>query len=194
MQTPIPDSGPQGDRVDRASNRVTRTKLIVIVAVMFGFGFAMVPFYKKICQAAGFWNLQQPDEVQAANSQVDTSRTVTIEFDANLRGLPWEFKPDVVSIKAHPGELVHVAYDVSNRTGRDMVGQAIPDYAPRVAGRYFKKLECFCFAKQTLHANETRRMPVVFVVDPGLPADVHTITLSYTFFEISNGAKTATDG
>jgi cytochrome c oxidase assembly protein subunit 11 len=194
MQTLIPEPGPQGDRVDRVSNRVTRTKLIVIVAVMFGFGFALVPFYKKICQAAGFWNLQQPDEVQAANSQVDTSRTVTIGFDANLRGLPWEFKPDVVSIKAHPGELVHVAYDVSNRTGRDMVGQAIPDYAPRVAGRYFKKLECFCFAKQTLHANETRRMPVVFVVDPGLPADVHTITLSYTFFEISNGAKTATDG
>jgi cytochrome c oxidase assembly protein subunit 11 len=194
MPTPIPGSGPRGDRVDRASNRVTRTKLIVIVVVMFGFGFALVPFYKKICEAAGFWNLQQPDEVQAANSQVDTSRTVTIEFDANLHGLPWEFKPDVVSIKAHPGELVHVAYDVSNRTGRDMVGQAIPDYAPRVAGRYFKKLECFCFAQQTLRANETRRMPVVFVVDPGLPADVHTITLSYTFFEVSNGAKTPTEG
>jgi len=172
-------------RVDRASNRITRTKLIVIVAVMFGFGFALVPFYKKICQAAGFWNLQQPDEVQAVSSQVDTTRTVTIEFDANLRGLPWQFKPEMVSIKAHPGELVHVAYDISNNTGRDIVGQAIPDYAPRLAGRYFKKLECFCFSRQTLHANETRRMPVVFVVDPGLPADVHTITLSYTFFEVN---------
>jgi cytochrome c oxidase assembly protein subunit 11 len=183
------------DRVDRASNRITRTKLIVIVAVMFGFGFALVPFYKKICQAAGFWNLDQPDEVQAVNSQIDTSRTVTIELDANLHGdLPWQFKPEVVSIKAHPGELVHVAYDISNRTARDMVGQAIPDYAPRVAGRYFKKLECFCFARQTLHANETRRMPVVFVVDPGLPADVHTITLSYTFFEISNGVTAGSKG
>src|SRR5205814_6374598 len=114
------------------------------------------------------------------------------EFDANVRDLPWEFKPELVSIKVHPGELVNVAYDVANHTDREIVGQAIPDYAPRLAGQYFRKIECFCFARQTLRAHETRRMPVVFVVDPKLPDDVHTITLSYTFFEISNGVTAAT--
>jgi cytochrome c oxidase assembly protein subunit 11 len=170
-----------------APNKVMLRKLVTIVIVMFGFGYAMVPFYKKICQAAGFWNLLQPDKVEAVNTQVDTSRTVTVEFDANIRNMPWQFKPEQLSIKAHPGELVQIAYDIANDTGREIVGQAVPDYAPKIAGQYFRKLECFCFARQTLQPHESRRMPVVFVIDPGLPADVHTITLSYTFFEISNG-------
>ena len=172
----------------QAANRVMLKKLVVIVIVMFGFGFALVPFYQKICQATGFWNLLNPDQVSAANTQVDLSRTVTIEFDASIRQLPWDFKPEVVAIKAHPGELVNVMYDIANTTDRAMVGQAIPSYAPGVAAQYFKKLECFCFARQTLGPHESRRMPVVFVVDPGLPADVHTITLSYTFFEINGTA------
>ena len=170
-----------------ASNKVMLRKLITIVVLMFGFGFALVPFYEKICQATGIRNLLQPDDVTPANTQVDRSRIVTIEFDANIRQLPWDFKPEMASIKAHPGELVQVTYDISNNTGRELVGQAIPDYAPKGASKYFRKLECFCFARQTLKAHETRRMPVVFVVEPHLPADVHTITLSYTFFEISNG-------
>jgi cytochrome c oxidase assembly protein subunit 11 len=170
-----------------ASNKLMLRKLVTIVIVMFGFGFALVPFYEKICQATGIRNLLQPDIVTPANTQVDTSRLVTIEFDANIRQLPWDFKPDRASIKAHPGELVQVSYDIANNTGREIAGQAIPDYAPKVAAQYFRKLECFCFTRQTLKPHETRRMPVVFVVDPQLPADVHTITLSYTFFEISNG-------
>ena len=175
------------DLASEATNRVTLRKLVVIVVVMFGFGFALVPFYDKICQATGIQNLLNPDEVSAANTQVDLTRTVTIEFDASIRQLPWDFKPEVVSIKAHPGELVNVMYDISNTTGREMAGQAIPSYAPRAAAQYFHKLDCFCFSRQTLGPHESRRMPVVFVVDPNLPADVHTITLSYTFFEI-NGA------
>ena len=178
------------ETVVREGNRITLRKLLVIVVVMFGFGYAMVPFYEKICQATGFWNLLQPDQVTPANTQIDRTRTVTIEFDASIRQLPWDFKPEVVSIKAHPGELVNVMYDIANTSGRDMVGQAIPSYAPRAAAKYFHKLECFCFARQTLAAHESRRMPVVFVVDPNLPADVHTITLSYTFFEI-NGSTAA---
>jgi cytochrome c oxidase assembly protein subunit 11 len=175
-------------RIDHtASNRVMLRKLITIVVVMFGFGFALVPFYEKICQATGIRNLLRADELTPANTQVDTSRLVTIEFDANIRQLPWEFKPEMRAIKAHPGELVQVAYDIANNTGREIVGQAVPDYAPKAAGKYFRKLECFCFTSQTLKAHETRRMPVVFVVDPQLPAYVQTITLSYTFFEISNG-------
>ncbi len=187
-------NAPPVDRIDRAGNRLTLTKLVVIVAMMFGFGFALVPFYKKICQAAGLYNLQQPDEAVATSTQVDMSRLVTIEFDANVRQLPWTFRPETTSIRAHPGELVHIAYDVSNNTDRVIVGQAVPDYAPKVAGRHFKKLECFCFARQTLQPHETRRMPVVFVVDRELPSDVGTITLSYTFFEISNGVTADNKG
>ena len=172
------------------SNRITLKKLIVIVAVMFAFGYALVPFYKKICQATGFWNLINPAQASEVNTQVDMSRTVTIEFDASIRKLAWDFKPEVVSIKAHPGELINIGYDIANTTDRDLVGQAIPSYAPKVAAQYFHKLECFCFARQSLKAHESRRMPVVFVVDPKLPADVHTITLSYTFFEV-NGAAAA---
>jgi cytochrome c oxidase assembly protein subunit 11 len=173
--------------VRQTQNRVMLRKLLVIVVIMFGFGFALVPFYQKICEATGLWNLLNPDQVSAANTRVDLSRTVTIEFDANVHQLPWDFKPEVASVTAHPGELVNVMYDIANTTGREMVGQAIPSYAPRVAAQYFRKLECFCFSSQTLGPHESRRMPVVFVVDPELPADVHTITLSYTFFEI-NGA------
>jgi cytochrome c oxidase assembly protein subunit 11 len=173
------------DLAGQSTNRVTLRKLVVIVIIMFGFGYAMVPFYKKICEATGIQNLLNPDTAAAANTQVDLSRTVTIEFDASIRQLPWDFKPEVVSVKAHPGQLINVTYDIANTTGREMVGQAIPSYAPRVAAQYFHKLECFCFTKQTLGPHESRRMPVVFVVDPNLPADVHTITLSYTFFEIN---------
>ncbi|MEP6702531.1 MAG: cytochrome c oxidase assembly protein [Betaproteobacteria bacterium] len=181
------------DTVDRATNRLTLRKLVVIVVVMFAFGFALVPFYKKICQATGFWNLLNPDQVTVANTQVDLTRSVTIEFDANLRDLPWNFRPEQVSIKAHPGELVQVEYDIENNTGREMVGQAIPSYAPKVAAQYFRKIECFCFARQTLGPHESRRMPVVFVIDPHLPAEVHTITLSYTFFEV-NGVTAGSKG
>ena len=183
----IRDTGPGAAVASDAPNRLMLKKLVTVVVVMFAFGFALVPFYEKICQATGIRNLLQPDQGTPANTQVDASRTVTIEFDANIRDLPWQFKPEQLSIKAHPGELVQVNYDIANTTGREIVGQAVPDYAPKIAGRYFRKFECFCFTSQKLGPHELRRMPVVFVVDPQLPADVHTITLSYTFFEISNG-------
>jgi cytochrome c oxidase assembly protein subunit 11 len=100
-----------------------------------------------------------------------------VQFDANLRNeLPWSFRPLTKSMQVHPGELVHVVYEVKNASDRGVFGQAVPSYGPQVAGRYFKKLECFCFTRQELKPNETREMPVVFVVEPGLPADVHTIT------------------
>lgn len=161
------------------------TKLAIFALVMFGFGFAMVPFYKAICEATGITNFLQPDA--PLNTQVDTSRWVTVEFDANTRGLPWSFAPQQRSVRVHPGELVQVVYEVRNQSDTAIVGQAIPSYGPKVAGEYFRKMECFCFTKQELRANETRHMPVVFVVDPKLPQEVGTVTLSYTFFEL-NGA------
>jgi cytochrome c oxidase assembly protein subunit 11 len=164
------------------ANRVLLRKLLVVAAAMFGFGFALVPIYKKICETAGIYNLDRPDEVR--NTQVDTGRLVTIEFDANTRGLPWEFRPLQRSVQVHPGQLVQVLYEARNNSGTPVVGQAIASYGPQAAAQYVKKLECFCFARQELQANEARQMPVQFVVDARLPADVSVITLSYTFFEL----------
>ncbi len=160
-------------------------KLFVVAAMMFGFGFALVPMYKAICQITGINNLVQRDASarEAKNTQVDASRTISIEFDANARG-SLQFKPEQNSLDIHPGEVMTVMYQVTNEQGRTVKAQAIPSYAPKQATEYFKKIECFCFTQQTLGPNETKRMPVVFVVDPKLPKDVKTITLSYTFFEL----------
>ena len=174
------------------ANRQVFTRLGVFALLMFGFGFAMVPFYQKLCQITGINNLLQP-AVAATNTQVDTSRWVTLEFDANAHGLPWRFAPLQRSVRVHPGEMTHVAFEISNTSGSAMVGQAIPSYGPKYAAEHVKKLECFCFRQQTLAAGETRQMPVQFVIDPALPRNVTTITLSYTFFEVK-GANTDAAG
>jgi cytochrome c oxidase assembly protein subunit 11 len=165
-------------------NRQMLTRLSIVAAIMFGFGFAMVPFYEKICQALGVNSLVERSGA-LSSTQVDASRTVTIEFDANSHNLPWRFRPLQRHIDVHPGELVHVEYEVANVRSAAVTGHAVASYGPALAGQYFRKLECFCFQAQTLGAGETRRLPVTFVVDPALPGDVHTITLSYTFFEVA---------
>lgn len=165
-------------------------KLGVIALGMFAFGYALVPLYRAICEATGI-NILAIGERQStnlsstlpANSQVDTSRTITVEFDTNVRG-PWDFRPMVRTMQVHPGELATVMYEFQNIQGRQMSAQAIPSYAPRQSGRHFNKLECFCFTQYTLEPGETKEWPVAFVIDPRLPKDVTTITLSYTFFEV----------
>jgi cytochrome c oxidase assembly protein subunit 11 len=176
----------EGAKADRAFNRSMMFKLFVVAVGMFGFGFALVPMYRAICSITGINNLVQRDvgEREAKNTQVDASRTISIEFDANARG-PLQFKPEQSNLDVHPGEVMTVMYQVTNQQNRTVQAQAIPSYAPMQATEYFKKIQCFCFTQQTLAANETRRMPVVFVVDPKLPKDVKTITLSYTFFELT---------
>ncbi|NBU87711.1 MAG: cytochrome c oxidase assembly protein [Betaproteobacteria bacterium] len=178
-------------------NRRMLGKLVVIVAAMFGFGYALVPMYRSICDALGINVLSLSEQrvstgswsgrASASNTQVDTSRSITIEFDANARG-PWDFKPAVRSVQVHPGELTTVMYEFRNVQNRTMAAQAIPSYAPQQASAHFNKLECFCFNEYTLAPGESKSWPVVFVVDPKLPRDVTTITLSYTFFEV--GGKT----
>lgn len=171
-------------------------KLAVIAGLMFGFGYALVPIYEKICEVTGINLLTRKDKEAvefARNTQVDTSRKVIVEFDANSRGA-WLFKPETNALEVHPGELVTVVYDLVNTKPIATAGQAIPSYAPLQSGPYFRKLECFCFQQQALEANETRRFPVVFVVDPKLPRDVGTITLSYTFFEVGGYAPRAGGG
>lgn len=168
-------------------NSTMLMKLAVIVALMFGFGYALVPIYKKICEITGINVLTQSDgTVAPANTQVDKSRIVTVEFDANTTG-PWRFRPVASSLQVHPGEMTQIVYEVVNTQGRKMEAQAIPSYAPQQAMQYFKKVECFCFKQQTLGPNEARQMPVVFYIDPALPKDIKTITLSYTFFEVTKG-------
>jgi len=165
-------------------NRRLFAKLALIAAGMFGFGYLLVPFYYQICAA---WGINSLGEVRAepVNTQVDTTRVITVEFDANAHGLPWRFKPLVNHIQVHPGELATVEYEVRNERAVPVTGQAVPSYGPQHAAEYFKKIECFCFTQQTLAPGETRRMPVTFVVDPRLPRDVSSIALSYTFFEVA---------
>ena len=166
-------------------NRVMLRKLLVVAVAMFGFGFALVPIYRRSARPPAIYDLEKPDEVR--NTQVDEGRLVTIEFDANTRGLPWEFRPLQRSVQVHPGQLVQVLYEARNTAAMPVVGQAIASYGPQVAGQYVKKIECFCFTRQELKANETRQMPLQFVVDTRLPGDVTVITFSYTFFELPGG-------
>jgi cytochrome c oxidase assembly protein subunit 11 len=173
--------------VQQRDNRALLLKLSVVVIAMFGFGYALVPFYEKICDVTGLRNIARADAVQ--NTQVDLARRVRIEFDSNVRKLPWQFRPLEPMLGVHPGELRQVTYEIVNTTDRPLTGQAIPSYGPPHAAQYFRKLECFCFEKQTLQPGERRQMPVVFVIDPALPPDVTTITLSYTFFEVEGAGK-----
>lgn len=172
-------------------------KLAVITAGMFGFGYALVPIYNAICEATGINVLALSEREGAgvkvrapANTQVDLSRTITVEFDVNTRG-PWDFKPEVRSMEVHPGQLSTVMYQFQNIQNRTMAAQAIPSYAPQQAMAHFNKLECFCFTQYTLAPGEKKSWPVAFVIDPKLPKDVKTITLSYTFFEVGGKVPSA---
>ncbi|TSE19262.1 Cytochrome c oxidase assembly protein CtaG [Tepidimonas alkaliphilus] len=180
------------NRFRRAENLRMTGKLVVVALGMFAFGYALVPIYRAICEATGInilalgeRNLPGKTRTDPVNTQVDASRTITVEFDTNVRG-PWHFKPAVRSMEVHPGQLATVMYEFQNVQNRTMAAQAIPSYAPRQAANYFNKLECFCFNQYTLAPGEKREWPVAFVIDPKLPKDVKTITLSYTFFEVGS--------
>ncbi len=174
-------------------------KLGVIVLGMFAFGYALVPIYRAVCEVTGINVLALADQQipgatpkLPANTQVDLTRTITVEFDANARG-PWIFKPAKNTLQVHPGELTTVMYEFQNVQNRTMTAQAIPSYAPAQAAAHFNKLECFCFNQYTLAPGEKKQWPVVFVIDPKLSKDVNTITLSYTFFEVGGKTPVAPD-
>jgi cytochrome c oxidase assembly protein subunit 11 len=152
---------------------------------MLGFGFAMVPMYRQICESLG---ITQGRVVGAANTQVDASRSVTVELLASSGGLPWKFEAVEREVRLHPGELVTVNYRVANTLGRPVTAHAVMNTAPSNAGQYIEKQACFCFSTQTLAAGEERVMPVVFRVSPAAPKDMTTISLSYTFFEQPAGS------
>ncbi|HXZ51504.1 MAG TPA: cytochrome c oxidase assembly protein [Burkholderiales bacterium] len=171
-----------------ADNRRLLVRLSIVAVVMFGFGYVLVPFYKQICEAFGLNYVYQRDAAPV-NTQIDGTRSVSVELDANTADVPWQFRPLTRHVSVHPGELFTVEYEVVNSSSLPVTGQAVASFGPQIAGRYFKKLECFCFKQQTLAPGETRRMPVVFVIDPRLPRDVGNITLSYTFFEVPGAGE-----
>ena len=184
----------------RQANLLMLRKLAVVALAMFGFGYALVPIYLAICEMTGINILALGDKevpgsgnarlAEPENSQVDTSRLITVEFDANARG-PWHFKPMQNSLQVHPGEMATVMYEFQNVQDRTMSAQAIPSYAPNQAAAHFNKLECFCFNQYTLAPGEKKLWPVAFVIDKKLSKDVTTITLSYTFFEVGSGIPPA---
>lgn len=175
------------------------SKLFAIALGMFAFGYLLVPMYKAICEWTGV-NILALSEREASgsmngragltNTQVDTTRTITVEFDTNVRG-PWQFAPEKRFVEVHPGELVTVMFEFQNVQNRTMSAQAIPSYAPREAQSHFNKLECFCFNEYSLAPGEKKSWPVVFYVSPKLSKDVKTITLSYTFFEVGSKVPSA---
>ena len=164
----------------RQENTVLMRKLLVIAVAMLGFGFAMVPMYRQICDALG---LTQTRTVGSANTQVDASREVTVELLATSAGLPWRFEAAEPAVKVHPGEQKTVSYRVVNTLGRPVVARAVMNTAPANAMKWIEKQECFCFSDQTLAAGEARDMPVVFRVRADVPKELSTISISYTFFE-----------
>ena len=175
-------------------NRRLMFKLMVVAVAMFAFGYTLAPIYKAICswtginvlalserESAGSFNARAP----VKNTQVDYSRTITVEFDTNARG-PWKFRPEMKNVHVHPGEMATVMFELENVQDRSVRAQAIPSYAPMLVQSYFNKLECFCFTEHTLGPGEKKRWPVVFYISPKVPGDVRTVTLSYTFFEVGS--------
>lgn len=157
---------------------------------MFGFGFALVPLYDVICDLTGL-NGRDDSLVTAATmaGSIDTSREIKIEFVTTVNGgKDWAFAPESATVKVHPGQASTVVFHATNPESRQTVAQAVPSVAPWRAAKYLRKTECFCFNNQPFEANEAKAMPVVFVVDPDLPDDVDTLTLSYTWFDVTETA------
>lgn len=167
----------------QAGPKMTRTMVLVALGA-FGFTFALVPMYRIACEKVFGIRLERGAGQAQAQAAPAAARLVTVQFDGSVNSkLPWDFKPHQLSMKVRPGEQYETTYYARNTTDRAIVGSASPSVAPARASGYFNKTECFCFTAQTLQAGESREMPVRFIVDPNLPADVHTITLSYTFFK-----------
>ena len=170
---------------EKSTRSIVKTTLIVC-GFAFLFGWGMIPLYRITCEHVLGIKLAEGgvSEATAASFVEDPSRTITIQFVANVNSkLPWQFATEQQSVQVHPGKLTEVFFNARNDATVAIVGNAVPSIAPSTASLYFNKTECFCFTEQMLAAGESRRMPVRFVVDPALPADVKQLTLSYTFYE-----------
>jgi cytochrome c oxidase assembly protein subunit 11 len=165
------------------------TLLSIVVVGMFGFGFALVPIYNSLCKSLGLNGKTNAQALpyDSKNAKVATDREVTVEFVAtNNSGVPWAFYPSVTKLKVHPGAVVKLSFYAENKTDHRMVVQAIPSVTPGLAAKYLKKTECFCFTRQTLNGHEAMHMPLLFHLDTDLPSNIHTLTLSYTLFDLTD--------
>ena len=171
--------------MNEKANQRLALKLAGAAIAMFGFGYALVPFYAVMCEYTGLGGKTgNVTAAQAAAQQVDLGREVVVEFDTNINGtLPWNFSSLQRRVTVHPGQLTEVYFVAENSADHTVIGQAVPSLAPTKAAPYFNKTECFCFTQQTLAPGERRKMPVRFVIGADLPPGVTTVTLSYTFFE-----------
>lgn len=179
MSTPLPPTP-----ATATANRRLGRRLALGALLMFGFGYAMVPIYRVICEVTGFnGTTTRIDGDTARAHPVDDKRLVTVEFlAATSADLAWEFHPDVASVQVRPGQMVLATYSASNISSRSIVGHAVPSVTPTAAAAYFHKVECFCFTQQPLAPGERKTLPVQFLVDANLPREIVTLTLSYTFF------------
>lgn len=170
------------------SNRRIVVRLLAVMAGSLLFVAVQPSLYKAFCEWTGLYDI---DRAQRAAASALPARPVTLEFDANSHDNGLRFRPEITSLAAKTGDIVHVTYRVENTRNTTVIGQAVPSYGPQLAGGYVKKLDCFCFKQQTFAPNEVRDMPVVFVLDKTLPDEVNTVTLSYTFFEVPAGSVTS---
>jgi cytochrome c oxidase assembly protein subunit 11 len=167
-------------------------KLVGIVLAAFALTFSLVPLYRVACEKVFGIRLDNTRSAPIADAAASekTARMVTVIFDGDANSkLPWAFHPEQASMQVRVGEQYGTQYFARNDGARAIVGSAAPSVAPARASKYFNKTECFCFTAQELAAGESRDMPVRFIIDPALPADINTITLSYTFYK--NDALTA---
>lgn len=195
MSEPLPTAAETGRRTRRGV-----WELALLTLAMFGFGFALVPIYNALCELTGLNGRDQGMQLVATvQEQPDLSREVTVQFLTVVNGgREWSFKSEVAEMKVHPGQLYTVNFVAENQLDQDVVGQAVPAVTPGKAAKHLKKTECFCFNQQPFKAREAKRMPVRFMLDPELPADVGTVSLSYTFFDVTElaqrSAKPSTPG
>ncbi|CDU03497.1 putative Cytochrome c oxidase assembly protein CtaG/Cox11 [Vibrio coralliirubri] len=171
----------------RSSKKLTGYLVLSVVA-MFGFGFALVPLYDVMCEALGInGKTNTVSAVQPQGMQPDYSRTVRVEFMSHIKpDMPWQFSPEVRVLEVHPGEVVQTNYIAKNLSGASLVGQAVPSVSPGMGATYFNKMECFCFNQQPLEGHKSAEMGLIFYIEPDIPESIHTLTLSYTLFNITN--------
>ncbi|RJX70976.1 cytochrome c oxidase assembly protein [Vibrio sinensis] len=169
------------------ANRKLTTKLLGAVILMFGFGFALVPLYDVMCDALGINGKTNTESaVQPQGMIPDTSRVVRVEFMAHLnQGIPWSFAPKQRYMDVHPGQVIQTAYVAVNQSAGAIIGQAVPSVSPGQGATFFNKIECFCFNQQPLESNEQTEMPLIFYIEPDIPESIHTLTLSYTLYDIT---------
>lgn len=174
----------------KSKNRKLITKLLIGTVLMFGFGFALVPLYDVMCQALGInGKTNEVAAIQPATMKIDESRTIRVQFMAHIsQGMPWEFVPQVSHMDVHPGQVIQTAFIANNLSAHKLVGQAVPSVSPGQGATYFNKIECFCFNQQPLAAKSNAEMPLIFYIEPDIPDSIHTLTLSYTLYDISNNS------